>query len=173
MKKKIIITAIIAACVMICMGMIFHFSSQEGELSDSISRSFTIQAARLLMRDFDSHDVFFRETVISQLNMFIRKLAHFTIFFSMGALIFGILAVWRDKYLSGLAASVACCAAYACLDEYHQSFVSGRTALVSDIFIDTLGGLIGALICLTLICAARFIIDRLRRKGNSSPPSAS
>ena len=34
---------------------------------------------------------------------------------------------------------------YAATDEYHQSFVPTRTALVSDVFIDTAGGAIGLL----------------------------
>jgi VanZ family protein len=35
---------------------------------------------------------------------------------------------------------------YACSDEYHQSFVPGRTALFSDVCIDTAGGTIGLFI---------------------------
>jgi VanZ family protein len=34
---------------------------------------------------------------------------------------------------------------FAATDEYHQSFVPTRTALVSDVFIDTSGGVIGLL----------------------------
>jgi VanZ family protein len=34
---------------------------------------------------------------------------------------------------------------YAASDEFHQSFVHGRTALISDVFIDTAGGVIGLL----------------------------
>lgn len=35
---------------------------------------------------------------------------------------------------------------YAALDEFHQIFVPTRTAMVSDVFIDTFGGLIGLLL---------------------------
>lgn len=35
---------------------------------------------------------------------------------------------------------------YASSDEFHQSFVPTRTALVSDVFIDTAGGAIGLLV---------------------------
>lgn len=34
---------------------------------------------------------------------------------------------------------------YAATDEFHQSFVPGRTALVSDVFVDTAGGALGLL----------------------------
>ena len=39
---------------------------------------------------------------------------------------------------------------YACLDEFHQSFIPGRTPLFTDILIDTLGVIVGSLI--VLIC---------------------
>jgi VanZ family protein len=36
-------------------------------------------------------------------------------------------------------------ALYAASDEFHQSFVPTRTALVSDVFVDTAGGAAGLL----------------------------
>jgi VanZ family protein len=57
---------------------------------------------------------------------------------------------WRwDE--AGLAATLVF--AYAASDEFHQVFVPGRTALVTDVLIDTSGGLIG----LTLLYLARKI----------------
>ena len=35
------------------------------------------------------------------------------------------------------------CFLYACTDEYHQTFVNGRTGQFSDVLIDTAGGAIG------------------------------
>ena len=175
MKKKILITAIITAGVAVCMGIIYYFSAQEGEVSDSISRNYAIKAAKFLIRDFDQFDEMFRISVTDQLNMFIRKLAHFSVFFSMGALIFGIVTVWTEKFPLNITITVVCCCGYACLDEYHQTFVSGRTALVTDVFIDTFGALIGATLCFVFICAGKYLIGRYKakQKDNSSPPSAS
>ena len=175
MKKKIIITAVITVGVAICMGMIFHFSAQEGEVSDTVSRSFAEKTARFLMINFDDFDEMFRITVTDQLNIFIRKLAHFSVFFSMGALIFGTLSVWMNRFIINILVTLAICGGYACLDEYHQSFVAGRTALVTDVFIDSAGAFIGALLCFVFICAGRYLIGRYKskRKDNSVPPSAS
>jgi VanZ family protein len=49
---------------------------------------------------------------------------------------------------------------YAATDEFHQSFVPTRTSLVSDVFIDTTGGVIG-LIVLWFFTQCR---DRRRQK---------
>jgi VanZ family protein len=49
---------------------------------------------------------------------------------------------------------------YAATDEFHQSFVPTRTSLVSDVFIDTTGGVIG-LIVLWFFTHCR---DRRRQK---------
>jgi len=50
---------------------------------------------------------------------------------------------WRwDE--AGLALSIVFL--YAASDEFHQIFVNGRTALVSDVFIDTTGGATGLLL---------------------------
>lgn len=48
-----------------------------------------------------------------------------------------IQSSWRWD-VAGLAISIVFL--HAALDEFHQAFVPGRTALISDIFIDTAGG---------------------------------
>lgn len=68
-------------------------------------------------------------------NSIVRKLAHL--------LVFGLLAVlvWRAFYprrfamVSAWVFTVVCAA----LDEWHQSFQPGRTALLSDVVIDACG----------------------------------
>ena len=37
----------------------------------------------------------------------------------------------------------AFCVGFACLDEYHQSFVAGRTPAKKDVFIDSCGAFLG------------------------------
>ncbi len=47
-----------------------------------------------------------------------------------------------------LIVTVLFCFLYGLSDEYHQSFVIGRTCTLSDAWADTLGGLLGGLIFL-------------------------
>lgn len=44
-------------------------------------------------------------------------------------------------------ATVAICAAYGVSDEFHQSFVPGRSVQVSDVVADTVGASIGTVLC--------------------------
>jgi VanZ family protein len=76
----------------------------------------------------------------------IRKCGHLTEYFILSLLILRGLCGgragrsgprWRWTWAL---ATILLVAAYASLDEFHQSFVPGRTALVTDVMIDTAGG---------------------------------
>ena len=52
---------------------------------------------------------------------------------------------------------------YATLDEFHQSFSPGRTPKITDIYIDTLGVILGILLVLTAReIYNRYITNRLQ-----------
>jgi VanZ family protein len=71
----------------------------------------------------------------------IRKCAHFTEYFILSLLILhGIRGDRREMRLAWIFAVIVLVAGYASLDEFHQSFVPGRTAAVGDVLIDTSGG---------------------------------
>ena len=72
---------------------------------------------------------------------FIRKMGHLTEYFILSLLILrGIRAGKTGIHLGWALAAMAIVGCYAALDEFHQSFVPGRTAAVSDVLIDTAGG---------------------------------
>jgi len=72
----------------------------------------------------------------------IRKCAHFIEYFILSLLILrGIRAGRRGTRLAWAATAILLVAGYAALDEFHQSFVPGRTAAVSDVLLDTTGGI--------------------------------
>jgi VanZ family protein len=72
---------------------------------------------------------------------FIRKMGHVTEYFILSLLILrGIRAGKTGIHLGWALAAVAIVGCYAALDEFLQSFVPGRTAAVSDVLIDTAGG---------------------------------
>lgn len=83
----------------------------------------------------------FTAQIFGDFNHLVRKAAHFSEF----ALLFIFLrfalrktAPIRWLYLCGIVAFVAC-GAYAGLDEWHQSFVPGRTPCINDVLIDMSG----------------------------------
>lgn len=77
------------------------------------------------------------------LNGFVRKCAHGTIYFMLG-----IVAV-RTFTVSGMKEKKACflallfCFLYAMFDEFHQTFVPGRSGQLPDVLIDTSGAALG------------------------------
>lgn len=77
---------------------------------------------------------------LSRIHFFIRKMGHFTEFAILGLLWLRTLKrEWEGRpypvYLISFILSIS----YAILDEFHQSFVSVRTASYMDILIDSAG----------------------------------
>ncbi len=81
-----------------------------------------------------------------------RKLAHFAAYTVLGLLAARAFASSSQRPLREhwIIASAILVVAYAFLDEFHQSFVTSRTASIWDCFIDIAGGLF-ALICLNYL----------------------
>jgi VanZ family protein len=76
----------------------------------------------------------------------VRKSAHLTEYAILGALICRALTEPGARISRGVALrAVACCAAYAMLDEAHQVLVPSRTGSGVDVLIDTTGATIGTL----------------------------
>jgi|SRR5271170_1997476 VanZ family protein len=95
---------------------------------------------------------------LESLHFIVRKCGHLTEYFILSLLILrGIRAGAKGMRLRWALLTILLVAGYASLDEFHQSFVPGRTAAVGDVLIDTSGGAV-ALIVATLF--ARFRKDR-------------
>jgi VanZ family protein len=75
------------------------------------------------------------------LHHIIRKCAHFTEYFIFSLLVLrGFRAGEKGTRLRWALLTLLIVAGYASLDEFHQSFVPGRTPAVTDVGIDTTGG---------------------------------
>lgn len=72
----------------------------------------------------------------------IRKCGHFVEYFILSLLVLrGIRAGRRDARIAWALAAIAIVACYASLDEFHQIFVPGRTPAITDVLLDTIGGI--------------------------------
>jgi VanZ family protein len=99
---------------------------------------------------------------------FIRKMGHVTEYFILSLLILrGIRGGQSGAHLKWAITAIVMVGCYAALDEFHQSFVPGRTAAVSDVLIDTAGG-IAAQIVVALVVLLGDI--RKKRRGDTLPP---
>ena len=81
----------------------------------------------------------------------VRKSAHFTEYFVLAVTVALPLYVYRIRGIFLFFTGGIFCVLFALLDEYHQSFVSGRGASLKDVGIDSLGALFGILFA-QLIC---------------------
>lgn len=73
----------------------------------------------------------------------VRKLAHVTEYAILAVLVVRALSRPERSVVWIGSRALLLCAAWAALDEFHQSFVESRTGAVSDVLLDTLGAAIG------------------------------
>lgn len=132
--------------------IIFNFSAQTGEESGSVSREISIICVELMEtisgKDW-SQD--FTEELAAYFEHPIRKLAHFSEYAVMGILVRYILAQWVQKKGKVRWLGVLWIFLSAALDEFHQLFVPDRYGSLADVFLDTLGGVFGILLCSLVI----------------------
>lgn len=134
--------------VVLCMGVIFYFSSRPANISAMQSDA--------ILRWFIKH---FGDGAIT--DFAVRKGAHFLEFTGLC-----FLFNWAWRYTKDRAmpmVSVICTSLYAVSDEVHQLFVEGRSCQVSDWALDTLGAVTGTLGFIIIYIIIRSIEKRKNR----------
>lgn len=153
-RKKIVLTAVIFATIAWC-ATIFKFSAMNSETSNSKSRGITEQLISKVLDATneagltDSHPDDEKLTkAASLINAPLRKVAHATVYFVLAIilLILSRVIFGGKKYLLACAIVILLCFLFAMADEYHQTFVDGRTGQFSDVLIDTAGACVGTLL---------------------------
>lgn len=147
-------TAVFIILLIAVMCAVFMFSSQDGNRSGGISEKVTRVICRVIFFKYDEMSGDEQLFVVRQLNYFVRKLAHFSVYMLMGILSYSALLIANiEKIAQKWAVSLGICALYAALDEIHQYFIPGRSMRFTDVLIDCSGALIGIaivkLICIT------------------------
>ncbi|MCD7728823.1 MAG: VanZ family protein [Clostridia bacterium] len=132
MKRKVIRYSFLALSIAI-MVIIFCLSAQNGDKSSELSGAWA-NAVRELFNAIDMPSA--AEFVIG----YIRKFAHVFIYACLGVSvsIFIFTFQFRRKWL-WIVIPLAVCFIYACSDEFHQLFVSGREGKFTDVLIDSIG----------------------------------
>ena len=98
----------------------------------------------------------------------VRKCAHFVEYFTLSVLILrAIRAGRRETHLKWAAIAVLLVAGYASLDEFHQSFVPGRTPAVADVLLDTTGGIAGQAVAALVMLWGHVRREQRRASGES------
>ena len=80
----------------------------------------------------------------------VRKTAHFTVYTILGVLVYLFTRTFEGKNWKKVLISIGFAFLYACSDELHQLFVSGRSGEIKDILIDSCGATFGVIIVWSL-----------------------
>lgn len=135
--------------IIICMGIIFSFSSDNAIESTKKSDDVIIKVSNF----FSSTNLTAREQqiIIQKLVVPVRKGAHFFIYLILGGLIVSFLDEFSISKRKMILLAVFLSFLYACSDEIHQMFVPGRSSQISDILLDTVGSIVGIYVYLAII----------------------
>ena len=144
-KKQIKIFKIIL--IVIWMTVVFTFSNEGGTKSSNTSRKVT----EVIVQTISDKSIDENEQLIEKTDKIVRKLAHYKIYTIGGILIFSYVNTIDKSKKEKILYSIAFGACYAVTDEIHQFFVSGRSARIFDVGIDTLGVITGIGIYLVII----------------------
>ena len=136
---------------LIIMYCIYSFSAQEGTESSNLSFRVSHKVIATIDRALDLYlsDEQIKSG-INKIHYYIRKTAHFSEYFllavsvSLPLYVYGIRGIWL------MLTALILCSGFACLDEYHQLFVSGRVASGKDVLIDSTGALTG-IVCTSIV----------------------
>lgn len=126
------------AVVLICMILIFNLSSQTAKQSNELSKFVTrviVNVVKIVLPESDFN--------ARSLNNIVRKNAHFFAYLVLGVLIINAFMKSGMPVFKSIALTLLICVVYAVSDEFHQLFVSGRGASVTDVLIDSAGTSVG------------------------------
>ncbi len=150
------------AVFMMCL--IFGFSAQDAQASGQLSNQVTVKLVEACESVFAKgwSDLQIFEYAL-MLEHAVRKTAHMAEYFLLAVTVALPLYGYRLRGWRLILAATIFCTAFACLDEYHQSFVPGRFPSLRDVCIDSAGSLAG-------VCVTRFLCF-LRERAHFCPLS--
>ncbi len=131
-KKKYILRW---TMLVLWMCFIFYMSSRSGSESQ--------EQSDLVLNILNFFGLQLNESIKNIASFIVRKTAHVTEYMILYILIFRVVTLYSNAKKSKIIA-LMCMVLYASTDEIHQLFVPGRSGMVRDVFIDSIGGIIGA-----------------------------
>jgi len=137
------------------MSTIFCFSAQPANKSSHTSTGITKKIVTIFTKNKNLSQAQQNE-LVKKWNQRLRKIAHFCLYMSLGMSAFisftltfikkGSHFIQKDALISFIF-----CVLYAICDEIHQTFVSGRSGEIRDVFIDSFGSTAGILTVMAII----------------------
>lgn len=146
--KRTVIRVLVVMITLAWMLVIFGFSSQSGEESGGLSAAIAGPVTKWLAGLQRGLTTEAEAALFTRVDGVVRMVAHFFEYAVLGGLL-TLLSQLLSKKTFWLPVAVGML--YALTDEWHQSFSPGRVCDFNDVVIDSLGVLIGILLCNKLI----------------------
>lgn len=147
---------------LVVMYMIASFSAQDGvtssQISGQVSGGIVAVVNEKLNLGFSEEQV---EEISERIEHYVRKLAHVTEYFILAVSVSLPLYVYGLRGVLLVLVAGAFCIGFAGLDEYHQSFVAGRSPSKKDVLIDSIGVALGITVTRIIGFIGRKTIFRL------------
>lgn len=129
---------------LLVMYMIFQFSSANGVQSSATSSGVCLKIVNVADQQLQLGLSWEQRYHYAQrIEYPVRKLAHFSEYALLAATVALPLYVYGMRGVWLMLVAGVICVGFACGDEYHQSFVSGRSPSSRDVMIDSAGALCG------------------------------
>lgn len=135
--------------------VIFSFSAMNARSSSDLTTVAINILDNIREKSIFIDTIFNKLTENHSLFYIIRKMAHMFVFCVLQIIVFIFLKTIKTSTPKAIFLSISAVFLYACTDEFHQLFVSGRSGQFTDVMIDTIGGLIGVFISLSLLSIKR------------------
>ena len=171
-KTKPIAPWVALGITLLIMGLIFYFSSQPGPASSGLSNKVANTVQHHATTALATPSLFSKNFHAN-----VRKWAHVYLYGALGFSVTVTVNLFfrtrcpagRHLAAKGALLSAAICTLYSASDEFHQSFVPGRTALITDIGVDSLGFLSGVVAASAVLMLLLYFRGK-KSSGNGSTP---
>lgn len=132
---------------LIMMYIIFSFSAQDGDMSGQLSYQASVKIIETADYVFNANLSYDQiDEWANKIDFITRKLAHMTEYFALAIAVSFPLYVYGLHGILLMFLAGLICVGFACGDEFHQSFVAGRSPSARDVCIDSVGVFFGIIV---------------------------
>ena len=148
MNKKTLLSLVL---VILWMGMIYVFSNMNSDISNDNSSSIVTNVIEKIDQVTNASDKTIEKhqsnSYLKDANTVFRKICHSIVYLALAILVFNfVIRIMNKKLYIYNIICLLVCLLYAIYDEYHQTFVRGRTGSSIDVLIDMFGTIIGCIL---------------------------
>lgn len=135
----------------LCMAVIFIYSSRNADLSTEDSNAIGLAIGDITIEDFDQWTSEARLEYAASIDHPVRKTAHFLEYMTLGILLVGASYDSKRKNRFNILVPYVIGSLYAVTDELHQKLISGRSGQLTDVLLDSSGVIAGVVLTIIII----------------------